>query len=198
MIIREISTIAQNRIPTCLRAFCDKTGLDAWELLEEAAFYFFRQVLMLETRRLGANVLFTHEPEGLVFSTHTNPKFALMYECKARTEPYRMSSDDVLRYRDYIRNAHLETQVRDHLDLTHFVIVAPRFAGDIEERLHMLENEGIVVSLLPAALLASAYSCVKDMEYADIRLLKINQLFARGVLAADHVAGCLGAAPTPQ
>ncbi len=188
MILREISALAENRIPSCLEGYCRKTGLAAWELLEEAVFYFFRQVLMLETLRFGARTLFEHEPEGLAFSTRTQPPFALMYECKSRVDPYRMTSDDVLRYCDYIRRKRHETRIRHHLELTRFLIVAPSFAGGLDERLRTIENEGIVVSLVPAALLGRACSCVREMEYSDIQLLEVDRCFARGLLTDEHVA----------
>lgn len=191
MLLREISTLAGNQIPKSLQSYCDKTGLAAWELLEEAVFYFFRQLLMLETRRFGSASLFEHEPEGLAFSTRTEPQFALMYECKARTDPYRMTSDDVLRYCDYIRRKRHEVRVRHHLELTRFLIVAPSFVGDIDERVRTIENEGVVVSLVPAKALELACSCIREMDFADIQLLEVNRCFARGLLAETHLTSII-------
>ena len=192
LLLRELPELAANRIPGCLETYCERSGLRPWELLEESVFYFFRQVLMFETVRMGAQSLFRHEPEGVVLINRDPHPFALMYECKARTDPYTMSSDDVLRYKDYIRRQRREMKERQHLDLTHFVIVSSDFGGNVHERLHDLESEGVVTCMMPATQLRITCSIIRNFEFSDIQLFNLRQLFRRGVVDGQVLQQCFG------
>lgn len=64
LLLRTLPEIAGNRVPENVKEACGQTRLQAWRLLEEGVFFFFRQILFLETIRLGASCLFEHEPEG--------------------------------------------------------------------------------------------------------------------------------------
>lgn len=191
-LLRDLPQLAANTVPTNLRQYCTVSGLKAWQLLEEAVFYFFRQVLMLDTLRMGAESLFKHEPEGIVLVNRTSDPFALMYECKSRKKPYVMSSDDVLRYRDYIRRKKTEVKERQHLDLSHFIIVAGGFGGNTQCRLSQLEAEGVIVCLVPADCIHRAYLLVRGLDYPDIVLLDHRKLFVRGLLCRESLARCFG------
>jgi hypothetical protein len=191
-LLRELPELASNSLPVCLEAYCSISGLQAWELLEEGVYYFFRQILMLETIRLGSNCLFRQEPEGVVLVGRDPDPFALLYECKARSEPYRMSSDDLLRYRRYIRQKRHEVRIKYHLNLTHFVIVAPEFAGNLDLRLAALDSEGVVTSLIPASTLRICALTMQQLSYSDIHLLEVRHIFVRGIGGIENLKSCLG------
>jgi hypothetical protein len=166
--------------------------LKPWELLEESVFYFFRQVLMLEAIRMGAQSLFRHEPAGVVLINRDWRPFALMYECKARTDPYIMSSDDVLRYKDYLRRQRRKIKEKQHLDLTHLVIVSSDFGGNVHERLQDMESEGVVPCMISAAQLRVACHIIRHLEFSDIQLFDLRQLFRRGVVDGQVLQQCFG------
>jgi|SRR5450759_773230 len=187
MLIREIETLAKNEVPACLDEYCRRTGLKPWQLLEEAAYQFFRTVLMLNTHRMGAEALFEHEPEGLVLSAQSNPPLALLYECKARKDGYKVESDEGLRYCDYIRDKRKVVRVRHSLELTHFCIIAPSFGGDTEARIQHIEQEGVVVSFVPAELLSAVAAHADGLTWADVQLVNLAKLFPRGVLGTNHI-----------
>ena len=177
LLLRETPALAQNRIPKSLSAYCRASGMRAWELLEEAVFFFFRQVLMLETKRMGDQSLFVQEPEGLVIVSRDPQPFGLLYECKARKSPYKMSADDALRYREYFKKQRHRLRHKDHVELTHFVIVAPEFRGDLNVKLDQLHNNGLIVSLISAPLLEKAARLILDLDVPDIHLLDLRRLF---------------------
>jgi hypothetical protein len=142
---------------------------------------------MLETRRMGDQSLFVQEPEGVVIVARDPHPFALLYECKARKTSYKMSADDALRYREYFKAQRHRLRSKDHIELTHFVIVAPGFKGDISAKVDLLQDHGLTVSLVSAALLEKAARLISDreMDVPDIHLLELRRLFARG-LGGDH------------
>ncbi len=43
LLLRELPSLAENRISPSLASYCERSGMNAWELLEEGVFYFFRQ-----------------------------------------------------------------------------------------------------------------------------------------------------------
>ena len=151
-LLRTLPTVASNKMPHGLRNYCVKAGFKPWNLLEEGVFFFFRQVLMLHTIKLGGNTLFKHEPEGIVLWDRCGSKNAFLYECKARKDGYALSSDDVLRYKDYVRIKRHDISVKYHLPLTHFVIVSSSFHGDIDKRLQELDVEGTCLTLASAKM----------------------------------------------
>lgn len=187
MLIREAQLLASNQTPNCLLEYCKRTGLQPWQLLEEAVYQFFRTVLMLNTYRMGAHTLFKHEPEGLVLSPQSNPPVALLYECKARKDGYKVDSDDELRYCDYIRTKRREVRAKHNLELSHFCIIAPSFSGDIEKRIRRIEQEGVVVSFVTASLLPAVAEHVDTLTWADIQLVSLGNLFPRGLLDTAHI-----------
>jgi hypothetical protein len=189
-LLREAPALAQNRIPKSLSAYCRVSGMRAWELLEEAVFFFFRQVLMLETRRMGDQCLFVQEPEGVVIVGRDPQPFALLYECKSRKSAYKMSADDTLRYREYFKTQRHRLRHRHHVELTHFVIVAPEFSGNLNARIDHLQDHGFTVSLVSASLLQKAARLIAEMEVPDIHLLDLRRLFSRGLGGDDSLHAC--------
>ncbi len=97
-----------------------------------------------------------------------------------------------LRYRDYIRLQRRQIKEKQHLDLTHFVIVSSGCAGDVEDRLHTLEQERIVVSLVPASLLRTASRLIRDCEFSDIQLFEMGKPFPRGIVDERVLRKCFG------
>lgn len=184
--------MARNVVPEDIVRACGDSPLPAWRLLEEGVYFFFRTILMLETIRLGGDCLFQRQPEGVVLAgRHPNP-CALLYECKARAKPYRISSDDVLRYTSYIRAKRTEVQFKYHLHLSHFIIVSSGFSGDVGRRVEEIGADGTVVSLLPARELADFSEVAQQLPFPDLHLLDLRQLFCRGVVSGDHLRSCAG------
>ena len=142
--------------------------------------------------RLGGMTLFQHEPEGVVLAARSHRPFAILYECKSRRDTYRMSSDDTLRYCDYIRRKKHEVRIRYNLELTRFVIVAPSFAGNLDHRIAQIEGEGVVVSFVPSEMIVAASDCLQRMEFTDIQLLDLEKMFVRGVVAEPHIQAAFG------
>jgi len=135
-------------------------------------------------------MLFAHEPEGIVVVNRERP-FGILYECKSRREAYRMTSDDLLRYREYIDKQRQRTRHKEHVELTHFVIVSSGFEGDTDERLKRLQQEGVVPCLVRADLIATAYRMIRHLEYADVQLLDLRRLLQAGIIAQAALHDCV-------
>ena len=190
LLLRNLPQLALNQIPPALRTAWGEVPVEAWELLETAAFFFFRQVLMLETYRLGSACLFKSEPEGIVLVNRGHKPFALLYECKARSEGYKMSSDDLLRYQDYLKRKREQIQVRYHLPLTHFTIISSSFGGEIKTRVEEIIQSGFVLSLVPAVCLMSIYDQALSRDYTDVQLLNCHRLFHSGLVDETCTLQC--------
>jgi len=191
--LKTLSTVASNRMPKDLTDYCAKSGFKPWNLLEEGVFFFFRQILMLHTIKLGDNTLFEHEPEGIVLWDRCGTKHAFLYECKARKDGYALSADDVLRYKDYVRIKRHDVSVKYHLPLTHFVIVSSSFRGDINRRLKEFDLEGTCLTLASANMLTRLYERTKQLEYQDLLRLHVPRLLCRGRIEIEHVTECIEA-----
>ena len=162
---RTFRTCAQNKIPSELdTVLLDSQATEAWNVLRKAYFSLFRHVFLLETIKLGGKMLFKHEPEGIVLWDRCGTKNAFLYECKAYKGGYSMSSDDVLRYKDY-RKQEAFISVKYHLPLSHFIIVSSAFHGDIEARLKEFDTVGITLSLVEADRLAYLYETTQGFDY---------------------------------
>ena len=101
-----------------------------------------------------------------------------------------MSSDDVVRYREYFKKQRHRLRHKAHIDLTHFVIVAPGFRGDVKTKLERLQDDGLIVSLVSAALIDRASRLIGLIEYADIHLLDLRRLFSQGVANEQSLHAC--------
>ncbi len=112
----------------------------------------------------------------------------MLYECKAQRAGYRMSSDDELRYRNYMAEKRHEVQTLRNVPVSHFIIVAASFHGETEQRLRNLETEGIVVTLAPAAVLTDLYELLlEEFDKPERRLVDERNLFTSGELTSQ---GC--------
>jgi hypothetical protein len=142
---------------------------------------------MLPTIKLGYNALFKHEPEGIVLWDRCGTKNAFLYECKARRRGYTISSDDVLRYKDYVSTKKHLVTVKYHLPLSHLIIVSSDFHGDIDCRLREFDVDGVTLTLAKADDLVYLYDRTKGFEYEDFLLLDLPRLFCRGELTLTHI-----------
>ncbi len=185
--LKFLPTIAVNKIPSDLGDYCMTAGFKAWNLLEEGVFFFFRQVFTLDTIKFGGNTLFKHEPEGIVLWDRCGTRNAFIYECKAKKDGYSISSDDLLRYKDYIRVKKHEIKIRHHLPLTHFLIVSSSFHGDLDSRLCEIDLEGVTLCLVKAELLKYLYEKSKELEYCELHLLDLPRLFCRGEISRENI-----------
>jgi len=177
LILRALPSLAANVVPDDIANACGGICLPAWQLLEEGVFFFFSQMLMLETIRLGSGCLFEQEPEGIVLVDRDLHPFALLYECKARAKGYEISADDVLRYREYIRLKRHEIQVRYHLRLTHFVIVSSEFRGDYMKKVEDLGSDGTVICLATAWGLMHLYDEARKLDFPRLKLIDLHRIF---------------------
>jgi len=185
--VKNLPTCAQNKIPSDLEQYCSIAKYKAWNVLEEGVFSLFRHVFLLETIKLGGKMLFKHEPEGIVLWDRCGTKNAFLYECKAYKGGYSMSSDDVLRYKDYIGSKKHFISVKYHLPLSHFIIVSSAFHGDIEARLKEFDTVGITLSLVEADRLAYLYETTKGFDYEDLHLLNLPKIFCRGKVSTEAI-----------
>lgn len=190
-IIRSLDLLAFNNFSENIKNACGDIPIEPWQLLEEGAFYFFRQILMLKTIKLGENTLFEREPEGIVLINRGPCRCAILYECKTRKDGYRISSDDVLRYKSYIQTKREEIRVRHNLMLTNFVIISSEFMGEYEERIKEIEVDGITVSLLHAKTLTDLSDQAYELGYDDIQLLNIQKILNRGIVQNTPLKNCL-------
>jgi hypothetical protein len=186
-ILRALPALASNRVPEDIGRACGGSPLPAWQLLEEGVFFFFRQMLMLETVKLGAASLFAQEPEGIVLVDREPRPFALLYECKARARGYEISADDALRYREYIKSMRHEVQVKYHLRLSHFVIVSSYFRGGYMSKVEDLGSDGTVVSLAKADGLTGLYDVARKLDFARLRLVDLQRIFCRGLASCERL-----------
>jgi hypothetical protein len=185
--VKTLPTCAQNEIPSELGNYCSKANYKAWNILEEGVFSLFRHVFLLQTIKLGGKTLFKHEPEGIVLWDRCGTKNAFLYECKARKAGYSISSDDVLRYKDYVGSKKHFVSVKYHLPLSHFIIVSSEFHGDIEARLKEFDTVGITLSLVEADQLAYLYETTKGFDYEDFHLLNLPKIFCRGKVGTKAI-----------
>lgn len=54
----------------------------------------------------------------------------------------------------------------------------------------MLEQEGIVVSLMPAAQLQIAFKLIREYDFSEIQLFELGRLFRRGIVDEDVLRKC--------
>jgi hypothetical protein len=101
-----------------------------------------------------------------------------------------MTSDDVLRYREYIGRQRYRVKQTHHVELTHFVIVASGFRGSTTERIRQLQQDGVVPSLVCADLIASARRMIHKLDYPDVQLVDLRRFFCGGVIGQAALHNC--------
>lgn len=180
--MRCLPALARNEIPEEISTIEKAGEIPAWVHLEDAIFFFFRQMLMLETHQLGSQCLFRREPEGLVLVDNVPDSFALLYECKARKDSCTISADDARRYKDYVKAKQFEVKARYRLSLTHFVIISSEFGGDFQAKIEEISLNGVLVSLCPAKELLSYYDLICSLDFTELRCLDIRRFFRAGLI----------------
>lgn len=170
--------IARQRIPKEMREDVERLGLKPWQVFEQAVFSIFHYCFSYTTYKLGEDYLFEHEPEGIVVVSKEKEHFAFMYECKSAKKSYTMTSDHELRYKDYIEkkidaihNLHAAT-------LKYFVIIAPKFSGDIGERREKIFRDTQVLPIfMPASVLSSLGTWACKLPSHIKRLIDLKLVF---------------------
>ncbi len=181
LLLDNVQQIFANEVPQTLLDFSPNIEMAPWELAEEAVFGLFRYVLARNTRKLGRDTLFEHEPEGKVVGLGPNRNRVLIYECKCRSESYVITHDDLLRYQNYIRE-HVATAQVFNLHLTNFVVIAPGFSGQYAAKSRALSEGGINVSLVTASAVRHLFHCVEDWVIEQVALLDLCKIFHTGLV----------------
>ncbi len=187
LLIDSIPALARNEVPLPLQNQVRGLSIDAWNLLEDAVFFGFRMILGRSTIQLGKEVLFSHEPEGIVLEEETPEPCAILYECKSRSKGYKISSDDQLRYKDYIKTKRHWIKARHKLSLRHFVIVGPQFNGHCDKQIGKIEREGVKVSLVEASLLRSLFISAAQMSKEQTALIDLRNILESGIVSQGNV-----------
>ncbi len=185
-VLDNLQEVFSNVVPRELRRFARSRPVPPWRLAEEAVYWFFRYHLSLPTVSLGANTLFHHEPEGLVAGLGRTRQQAMIYECKCRTGPYVMTHDDYLRYRSYIEAKKVEAEAL-HLNLTNFLIIAPRFKGAYSTKLNGLCGTGVCASGLNAGSLQNFHQKVEDWKLERIQMLDLSNVLRPGLVGVNQI-----------
>lgn len=136
---------------------------------------------------LGKEKLFQHEPEGIVLEENCHEPGAVLYECKTRAAGYKMTSDDVLRYKDYIRRKRVIVETLYKLPLRHFVIIAGSFHGNVAIRVKEIEKEGVALSLLSAHDLTYLLNSAREMTRERVALIGLRSIFSSGVVRRNQI-----------
>lgn len=125
--------LARQITPNDIRSYFPQR--QAWEILEDAVFAIFNFCFGYETRQLGSQSLFEHEPEGMVVcSSKSGGHFGLIYDCKSSKSSYKMTKQDELTYIDYIKKKKIEMRSLCNCELQYFLIISPKFSGDLDKR----------------------------------------------------------------
>lgn len=182
-LINGMSDFAQQKIPsdilTALNAAMPDNKIQAWEIFEEAVCAAFKYCLGCEVRQLGKERRFQNEPEGVGIIDGQNRR-AFLYECKSSKSAYKMSLDDVRIYVDYIQSKKKIISVTDNADLRYFIIIAPQFAGDKENRRNEIHHKtGVLTAYIKSDTLKrlAKWACTVDEKHR--KLIDISEIFSK-------------------
>jgi hypothetical protein len=175
---QRLPEIARQGIPAEMKKDAQDLNLEPWQLFEQAVFSIFHFCFSFPTRKLGEDCLFEHEPEGVVVIGESDSRYALIYECKSAKESYSMSSDHELRYRDYIKEKRQSVQVLENSPLRYFVIIAPSFSGDIQDRRQKIfDDTGIWTVFMSATVLSSFGEWASRLPNDIKKLVNLKDIF---------------------
>jgi hypothetical protein len=172
-----LPAVALQRIPKEMEEYVNSLGLKPWQVLEDIVFSIFHYCFNYSTEKLGEEMLFEHEPEGIVVIDDTK-RFSFLYECKSAQQQYAMTSDHELRYKDYINMKANKVRVLQAAPLNYFVIVAPEFGGDIgERRERIFQDTHVLVIFMPASVLSrlALWACKLPSDIK--RLIDLKRIF---------------------
>jgi hypothetical protein len=176
-LVKSLPEIALQKIPDGMREAVEKLHLKPWQVFEQAVYSTFHYCYNLSVKELGEDALFEHEPEGLAI-VEGLPSTAFIYECKSAGKSYIMTSDHELRYGDYIVDKKKKTELLERSELKYFVIVAPEFSGDIEERRERIfKKTQVLVVFMPADVLRLFSEWVCPLQSNLKRLVDFGDIF---------------------
>jgi hypothetical protein len=177
-LVKSLPEIALQKIPDGMREAVERLQLKPWQVFEQAVYSTFHYCYNLSVKELGEEALFEHEPEGLAI-TEGLPSAAFIYECKSAGKSYAMTSDHELRYIDYIVDKKKKTEVLERSELKYFVIVAPDFSGDIEERRERIfKRTQVLVVFMRAEILCLLSQWVCPLQSNLKRLVDFGEVFS--------------------
>ncbi len=178
ILAKNLPAVARQSIPSEIAETVSKLKLEPWQVFEDSVFAIFHYCLGFETRKLGRDTLFEHEPEGVVLVGETGSRYATLYECKSAHDKYEMTSDHELRYRDYIKEKKRPLEVLDNASLRYFLIIGPDFRGDLKERRQSVHDEtGVWTVFMPASILSSFAQWAESLPNQAKKLLDLKPLF---------------------
>ena len=129
-ILDSFELIAKGEKPAEFQKISNDYNVKCWQLLEEGVYYFFYHIMMHETIKQGKESLFENEPDGIVLLDAYISEYAFIYECKQRKTSYNLSSDDIKRYKDYIKVKKHVISIKYNKMLSNFIFIAQEFNGD--------------------------------------------------------------------
>jgi len=175
---KNLPEIAKQVIPLEMESAVKELDLKPWQAFEDAVFAIFHYCFGYTTRKMGAECLFEHEPEGIVLIGVTDSRYATLYECKTARETYDMTSDHELRYKDYIKGKKGRVEVLENAPLRYFLIVAPGFSGDIKQRRQKIHDDtGVWTVFMPATVLSSLGRWAAELPNDLKNLLDMRALY---------------------
>lgn len=193
LLAQELPEVALQKIPVSMKEIVKKLDLAAWQLFEDSVFSIFHYCFNYNTKKLGGERLFEHEPEGVVTVGDIN-RFALLYECKSAKTAYTMTSDHELRYKDYIKHKVKTVQTLYGATLKYFVIIAPAFLGDLSERRQKIFEETQVLTIfIPASVLSlfASWACKipSDIkELIDLKsIMSLNEIVVSELTVTNYI-----------
>lgn len=171
-------------------------GYKAWEILEDAVFGVFQWCFGFETKQLGRQALFAHEPEGLVICpSKLGNNFGLIYECKSSISDYTISKKDELVYINYIREKKNPFKNLHNCELQYFLIISPSFSGDLKSRRDEIHQAtGVLLCFIEATdfrdIALWAYGLSNNLK----RLIDISQflLLSDVVISKETITKYIG------
>ena len=170
-----IPELARQEIPEHIGKYLPTQ--QAWEILEDSVFAVFRFCFEFETKQLGKESLFKHEPEGMVVCpTEKGDFFGMMYDCKSSKSAYTMSKDDELTYIDYIKEK--QNIFRDFYkcSLRYFLIISPKFSGDLELRRNAVYSDtGVLLCFIRAITLKKIALWSYELPQKMKRIIDISK-----------------------
>lgn len=173
-LIKYLPEFSRQKIPYEIRA-ATNDKVHAWQLFEQAVFSIFNYAFVNRTRVLGSKALFKNEPEGEVV---THQLKGLIYECKSSQDSYTMSSEDKAIYQSYIQNKEPKFYNYYNTHLNYFVIISPKFAGDVALRRNQIHDKtNVLVVFLESELLKILALWASKMDNNLKHLVDLGKIF---------------------
>ncbi len=178
--------LAKQGIPSGFKETMSDLKLESWQVFEDAVYSVFDQVFGYTVDKLGKEVLFQREPEGVVLVTEPE-RFSFIYECKSSSTMYKMISDHELRYKDYINKKKVEVRHLHNLDLMYFVVFSSGFKGDLEKRIKSIRREtGVQLIFFPASALRYCALNLWEVPRGIKKLFNFKDIFDFEIITEEN------------